>query len=109
MIFFDLVKHLQILLVLSEKLYIEEDKMALKEVSNEADYKSAISSSNLVAVHFQAPWAPECETVSAVLQVSCPPVSRGVFFSVSIYPLYQNYKMMSGTGIAEGGWTSGQA
>jgi len=42
--------------------------MALKEVSNEADYKSAISSSNLVAVHFQAPWAPECETVSAVLQ-----------------------------------------
>ena len=85
MIFFDLVKHLQILLVLSEKLYIEEDKMALKEVSNEADYKSAISSSNLVAVHFQAPWAPECETVSAVLQVSCPPVSRGVFFSVYEY------------------------
>lgn len=42
--------------------------MALKEVSNEAEYKSAISSSNLVAVHFQAPWAPECETVSAVLQ-----------------------------------------
>ena len=43
--------------------------MALKEVSNEGDYKSAISSSSLVAVHFQATWAPECETVSAVLQV----------------------------------------
>ena len=51
---------------LTEKLLL---KMALKEVSNEGDYKSAISSSSLVAVHFQATWAPECETVSAVLQV----------------------------------------
>ena len=54
--------------------------MALKEVSTEADYKSAIGSSKLVAVHFQAPWAPECETVSAVLQVFCPPVN-GVYFA----------------------------
>ena len=56
-------------------------KMALKEVTNEGDYKSAISSSSLVAVHFQASWAPECETVSAVLQVSCFPVNRGVYFA----------------------------
>ena len=63
--------------------------MALKEVSNEAEYKSAISSSNLVAVHFQAPWAPECETVSAVLQVLSPPVSR-VYISrdMTIQPLH---------------------
>ena len=62
--------------------------MALKEVSNEAEYKSAISSSNLVAVHFQAPWAPECETVSAVLQVSSH-VSR-VYISrdMTIQPLH---------------------
>ena len=59
--------------------------MALKEVRNEGDYKSAISSSNLVAVHFQAPWAPECETVSAVLQVFCPPLSRGVYYSKHEY------------------------
>ena len=76
--FFDLEKHLKLLSGLTEKL---EKKMALKEVSTESDYKSAISSSNLVAVHFQAPWAPECETVSAVLQVFCPTVNRSVYFS----------------------------
>jgi len=42
--------------------------MSVKEVANETDYKAAIGSSNLVALHFQASWAPECETVSAVLQ-----------------------------------------
>ena len=47
-------------------------KMSVKEVANETDYKEAISSSNLVALHFQASWAPECETLSAVLQVFSP-------------------------------------
>ena len=102
--------------------------MALKEVTNEGDYKSAISSSNLVAVHFQAPWAPECETVSAVLQVVSSPVSRGVYFSKYTFMCrgvyYSKYKYiqyctihfcepcvksMSCAGIAEGGWTYGQA
>ena len=84
--------------------------MALKEVSNETEYKSAISSSNLVAVHFQASWAPECETVSAVLQVSCPGVY--IFTDMkNIHPpvLKMLVNLMSGAGIAEGGWTSGQA
>ena len=51
--------------------------MSVKEVANETDYKAAISSSNLVALHFQASWAPECETVSAVLQVFSPVWGNG--------------------------------
>ena len=43
-------------------------RMALSELKTEADYSSAVSSPCLTAVHFLASWAPECATVTAVLQ-----------------------------------------
>lgn len=42
--------------------------MALSELKTEADYTAAVSSPCLTAVHFLASWAPECATVTAVLQ-----------------------------------------
>ena len=52
-------------------------------------------------------WMWNCQRSFAGLLSSC---QQGcIFLRIWIYPLYQNYTMMSGAGIAEGGWTSGQA
>lgn len=42
--------------------------MSLREVKSEAEYSAAVSAPCLTAVHFQAAWAPECGTVTAVLE-----------------------------------------
>jgi thioredoxin-like negative regulator of GroEL len=42
--------------------------MSLTEVKTEAEYAAAVAAPVLTALHFLAPWAPECATVTAVLE-----------------------------------------
>jgi len=42
--------------------------MTLTELKSQEEYSKAISSPNLSVLHFLASWAPECGTVTAVLQ-----------------------------------------
>jgi len=42
--------------------------MAVVEVKTEGEYLAAIATSSLAVIHFEASWAEECATVSAVLE-----------------------------------------
>ena len=53
-------------------------------VTTEKDYSEAIAASNLAVLHFLADWAPECSTITAVLEElnKDPDLSKVKFFQL---------------------------